>query len=424
MKDFSSDFGRSCSLAPETVVREGEDGTVEDIMKRAAVSGREVTVRGAGRSCNTQTLTRGTVLDNLRDGVTPRFTGEERPTGEEHLVEVPSGITWHELETWLNGHGRANPVLPTYLDLTVGGTLSIGGFGLGSIRFGGQIDHVREIEIVDGTGQTLRCSERENSELFRFALGGVGQVGFIKSAVLRTVPHQATSRVSRIDHSGFSDLVTFMPRVAREPGVRGYFGMYDRNSWYSHVSWTADAAEPEALGPAQPVPDYTMRLHHEVSEHLSPLLHGDSHANLWADYVLDEAGLHRFAATLEELIHVSPLTDTLVSLYALVVRRPEPATPFVFAPTPNAPVLYGIGVFASADRSDRRAISATERVQRRLLETCAEAGGRPYLYGAHTLDAELLRAFYGAPALRRLEELRSRHALDHFNRRAFGGVRP
>ncbi|MER5785943.1 hypothetical protein ABT104_30145 [Streptomyces mobaraensis] len=91
---------------------------------------------------------------------------------------------------------------------------------------------------------------------------------------------------------------------------------------------------------------------------------------------------------------------------------------------PDTAVHYGIGVFASAPRSDGRALSETRRVRRLLLETCAGAGGRPYLYGAHALDADLLRAFYGAPALRRHAELRDRHALTHFDRRAFGGVRP
>ncbi|MGY3204786.1 FAD-binding protein [Streptomyces sp. TE5632] len=418
MREFSSDFGRSSFISPEKVVREGEDGTIEDIMREAAAAGQDMAVRGAGRSCNTQTLTRGTVLDNFRDGATPRFTGEDR------LVEVPSGITWLELEKWLNQHGRANPVLPSYLHLTVGGTLSIGGFGLGSIRSGLQIDQVREIEIVDGTGRTHRCSGRENSELFRFALGGVGQAGFIRTAVLRTISREAAGHVSRVEHSGLLDLVKYLPSVAREPGVRGYFGMYDRTSWYSQVSWAADAAESAAPGQAHPAPDYALLLHREVDQHLSPLLQGETHANLWADYVLDEAGLERFAATLEGLISEPPLTETLISLYFLVVRRPEPAIPFVFAPVLDAPVQYGIGVFASAASSDSRAVSETRQVQRQLLEICAEVGGRPYLYGAHTLDEELLQTFYGAPALRGLEELRVRHELTHFNRRAFGGVRP
>ncbi|MFI2414788.1 FAD-binding protein [Streptomyces sp. NPDC018947] len=416
MREFSSDFGRSRSMSPEKVVREGEDGTIEEIMREAAAAGQDMTVRGAGRSCNTQTLTRGTVLDNFRDGATPRFTGED------HLVEVPSGITWLELESWLNERGRANPVLPSYLRLTVGGTLSVGGFGLGSIRSGLQIDQVREIEIVDGAGRTHRCSGHENSELFRFALGGAGQAGFIRTAVLRTVAREAAVPVSRIEHGGLHDLVKYLPGVAREPGVGGYFGMYDRTSWYSQVSWTADAAEvPEQ---AHPVPDYASLLHQEVEQHLSPLLHGETHANLWADYVLDEAGLERFAAVLEGLMSEPPLTETLISLYFLVVRRPEPAIPFAFAPVLDAPVQYGIGVFASAAGSDTGAVSRTRQVQRQLLEVCAEAGGRPYLYGAHTFDEELLRTFYGAPALRGLEELRVRHGLTHFGRRAFGGVRP
>ncbi|MGK5638775.1 FAD-binding protein [Streptomyces sp. URMC 126] len=414
-REFGSDFGRSRFVPPERVVREGPDGTVGDIMRRAASSGPGLAVRGAGRSCNTQTLTRGTVLHNLPGDAAPRFTGEEG------LVEVPSGMTWYALETWLNRHGRANPVLPSYLDLTVGGTLSVGGFGLGSIRSGLQVDQVREIELVDGTGRALRCSADENAELFRFALGGVGQLGFIGRAVLRTVPYQGTSRVSRVGHDGLRDLVAFMPRAAREPGIAGYFGMYDRTSWYSQVSWAAGAApDPRE----QAVPDYPLRLHREVGDHLAPLLHGETHANLWADYVLDEAGLHAFAAVLEPLLDEPPLSDTLVSLYFLVAERPRPATPFVFAPVLDAPVHYGVGVFASVPRSDERALSATGRVQRHLLETCARAGGRPYLYGAHALDAGLLHTFYGGPALRRLAELRDRHALTHFNRRAFGGVRP
>ncbi|MBC2879662.1 MULTISPECIES: FAD-binding protein [Streptomyces] len=414
-REFGSDFGRSHFIPPAEVVREGPDGTAEDLLRRAAASGRDMAVRGAGRSCNTQTLTRGTVLHTLGGDAAPRFTGTE------DLVEVPSGITWYELETWLNGHGRANPVLPSFLDLTVGGTLSIGGFGLGSVRSGLQIDQVREIELVDGTGRALRCSAGGNAELFRYALGGLGQVGFLRKAVLRTVPYRATSRVSRVAHSGLADLVAFMPDIAREPGVSGYFGMYDRSDWYSQVSWAADAAPRPG---EQPVPDYPVLLHREVGRHLSPLLHGDVHANLWADYVLDEAGLHVFAAALEELLDAYPLTETLISLYFLVIERPRPATPFVFAPVLDTPVHYGVGVFASAPRSDDRAVSGTRRVQRRLLETCASAGGRPYLYGAHAFDADLLHAFYGAPALRRLAELRDRHALTHFNRRAFGGVRP
>lgn len=421
MSTFSSDFGRFISITPEKVVREGEDGDIGALMAEAANSGQDTAVRGVGRSCNTQTLTSGTVLDNYRDNATPRFTGEE------HRVEVPSGTTWFALEKWLNEHGRANPVLPSYLNLTVGGTLSIGGFGHGSLRWGLQIDQVDEIELIDGTGRSLKCSRQENDELFRFALGGLGQVGFIRTAVLRTVPYRAVTPVSRIPHTGISDLAEFMKGVAADPAVSGYFGMYDRASWYSQIALAAEpaqAVEAAEPGTVLPAPDYSLLLHQEVDQHLLPVLQDESRVNLWADYVFDEAGFEGITKTLEELTGESPFADNLISLYFLVIKRPEEATPFVFAPSLDTPVQYGVGVFTTIEKSDSHAVAETRRVLRRLLAACAEAKGRPYLYGYHELDAELLEGFYGAPALRRLESLREEHALTRFNPRAFGGVRP
>ncbi|WP_104818632.1 hypothetical protein [Kitasatospora sp. MMS16-BH015] len=232
------------------------------------------------------------------------------------------------------------------------------------------------------------------------------------------------TRVTRVDHSGLADLVSHLPRVAADPRFEGYFGMYDRQAWYSQLSLAPGAEETGLATPVLPVPGYTVLLHQEVAGHLAPLLGTDTHANLWADYVLDEAGLPAFTAALEKLIAEPGLAQSLVSLYFLVVQRPGPAAPFALAPVLDAPVQYGIGVFASAPVADEELVSATRRAQRRLLEVCAEVGGRPYLYGAHALDRELLHAFYGTPALERLEELRTELALTRFSRRGFGGARP
>ncbi|MCM1967730.1 FAD-binding protein [Streptomyces sp. G1] len=415
---FSRDFGRTSVVAPEAVVREDEGDTVARAMREAAAAGRDATVRGAGRSTNTQTLSPGVVIDNYRPEAVPRFVGDD------HRVEVPSGITWLELEKWLNRHGRSNPVLPSYLDITVGGNLSIGGFGLASCRSGIQSDQVHEIELVDGTGRSLRCSDRENSELFRYALGGLGQVGFIKKVVLRTVPYRPVTRAARIEHTGLADLTEFMRHGVQEPWVSSFFGMYDRAAWYSHVSLTDDAPAP--ADPAQEflVPDYMLFSHGETAKHLHHLLEEDSHANMWVDHVFDEEGFTLFTEKVEGMLDAYPLSETLVALYFLVIRRPESATPFVLAPVVDAPVQYLIGIFTAARTDDSRGISETKRVLRELLEACAEAKGRPYLYGTHDFDTELLERIYGAPALRRLRELREEHALTHFATRAFGDVRP
>ena len=43
--------------------------------------------------------------------------------------------------------------------LSVGGTISTGGFGVTTYNLGLQVDHVQELEVVTGDGQILTCSD-------------------------------------------------------------------------------------------------------------------------------------------------------------------------------------------------------------------------------------------------------------------------
>jgi FAD/FMN-containing dehydrogenase len=71
--------------------------------------------------------------------------------------------------------------------LTVGGTLSVGGTGETSYRFGAQVDHVLELDVVTGAGELVTCSPERNDELFRMVLAGLGQCGIIVRARLRLI---------------------------------------------------------------------------------------------------------------------------------------------------------------------------------------------------------------------------------------------
>ena len=67
--------------------------------------------------------------------------------------------------------------MPEVLTLTVGGTLSVGGTGETSCRFGAQVDHVLELDVVTRRGDLLTCSSSSNAELFHMVLAGLGQCG-------------------------------------------------------------------------------------------------------------------------------------------------------------------------------------------------------------------------------------------------------
>ena len=54
--------------------------------------------------------------------------------------------------------GLTPPVLTDYLNLSVGGTLAVGGVGATTPRYGLQSDNVLEIDVVTGRGEVLTCS--------------------------------------------------------------------------------------------------------------------------------------------------------------------------------------------------------------------------------------------------------------------------
>src|SRR5262249_39503511 len=88
--------------------------------------------------------------------------------------------------------------LTDYLELTVGGTLSVGGLGGASHRCGAQVDQALELEVVAGTGEVVTCSLSRERELFEAALAGLGQCGIIARARLRLVPADTKARVFRL----------------------------------------------------------------------------------------------------------------------------------------------------------------------------------------------------------------------------------
>jgi FAD/FMN-containing dehydrogenase len=56
------------------------------------------------------------------------------------------------------------PVMPDAMMLTVGGTLSVGGIGETSYRYGAQVDNVVELDVVTGAGELVTCSPERNSD--------------------------------------------------------------------------------------------------------------------------------------------------------------------------------------------------------------------------------------------------------------------
>jgi len=172
------DFGRMTKRMPEAVARPKSVKEVSSIVRSAAKEEVPVTIRGGGHSQGGQSLTdHGLVLDTVwLNGVQPLGRG---------LVRAQGGSRWGKVLDALHGTGELPRVLTDTAEVTVGGTLSAGGLGTTSHRYGLQIGQVEQLEVVTGTGESVRCSRTQNADLFDAVRGGQGQFGIITEAWIR-----------------------------------------------------------------------------------------------------------------------------------------------------------------------------------------------------------------------------------------------
>jgi cytokinin dehydrogenase len=171
----SADFGHVVHGRPAAVLR---PGSVSEIVT-ALASGVPVRPRGEGHSTGGQAQQPGGVVLDMRGW------DEVLAVTSSHVV-VQAGARWSSVVAAALPFGVTPPVLTDYLELSVGGTLSVGGIGGMSHQHGFQVDNVTELEVLVPTGTIHVC--RPGDRLFDLVRGGYGEHGIILRATLRVVP--------------------------------------------------------------------------------------------------------------------------------------------------------------------------------------------------------------------------------------------
>ena len=200
----ADDFGHLVHRVPETVLAPATAAGVAAGIASAARDGRTFAPRGQGHS----------TFGRAQTDVAAAMAGL-RGIGavEDDRVTVEAGATWREVLAATLPHGRTPPVLADYLDLSVGGTLAVGGTGPRTYALGAQTDHVLELEVVTGTGEVVRCSA---DRLFDAVRAGLGQVAVITRATLELVPAPSSVRWLRLFYPDLAALLAALRTVAAD----------------------------------------------------------------------------------------------------------------------------------------------------------------------------------------------------------------
>ncbi|MEV6238629.1 FAD-binding protein [Lentzea sp. NPDC051838] len=200
----AQDYGDLVHHRPVAVLRPADVAEISAVLRQNA----PVVPRGAGHSLHGQAQAlNGVVVD-----MTALDTIHEvRPD----RVVVDAGARWSDVLRATLPLGLTPPVLTDYLELTVGGTLSVGGLGGASQHFGAQTDNVLALDVLTSSGDLVTGGPDHP------ALGGRGRNGIIVRATLRLVPAPETVQWHRLHYSSV-ELLTADQRVLVTAGSFDY----------------------------------------------------------------------------------------------------------------------------------------------------------------------------------------------------------
>jgi FAD/FMN-containing dehydrogenase len=210
LKDATGDFGRVVSHQPSAVLRPGSVEDVARMVRFARQHRLKLGPRGQSHTTYGHSQVEAGIALEMGSLATVHSIKEDRAV-------VDAGVRWSTLVHQALALGLTPPILPDYLELSVGGTLSVGGVSASCFQYGAQVDNVLELDVVTGTGERVTCSPTQHRDLFDAVLAGLGQCGIIVRATLRLMP--APTHVRFYD-LGYADLGTQIQDVRKgiEPG--------------------------------------------------------------------------------------------------------------------------------------------------------------------------------------------------------------
>ncbi|MDP8206686.1 MAG: FAD-binding oxidoreductase [Candidatus Electryonea clarkiae] len=189
-----------------------------------------IIARGSGRSYGDASLNSGriTVSSDRLDSVT-EFDDKKG------ILTCETGMTIEDTLKMIVPRGWFLPVVPGTQYPTLGGCFACDVHGKNHHVSGTFSLHTRWIELLTATGETVRCSQRKNKDIFQATAGGLGLTGIITKISINLIPVQSANIYEKLLPS--SNLEKSMNLLSK----------YDEE-WLYSVAWLDCINDRNALG--------------------------------------------------------------------------------------------------------------------------------------------------------------------------------
>jgi len=234
-------------LNPIQVLGVKQPRSVPEIVHLVKTNEGPISIGGGRYSMGGQTASPQALQLDLR-----QFNRVVTFSKEKKEITVEAGITWRQIQEYIDPHNLSLKVMQTYSNFTVGGSLSVNVHGR-YLGLGPIIYTVKSIKIVLADGQLLSASPQENATLFYGAIGGYGALGIIVEATLslddNVKVERITKRMSLEDYHDF-----FFDKIRNDTSIVFhnadiYPGSYDEIQSVSYVRTTKALTVEDRLRP-------------------------------------------------------------------------------------------------------------------------------------------------------------------------------
>ena len=175
-------------LNPVTVQRIVKPITIDEITSQIISTTGPISIGGGRYSQGGQTSYPDSLHFDMRS-----FNKVINFDKEQKVITVQTGITWRDLQTYIDQHDLSVKIMQTYANFTVGGSLSVNVHGR-YIGEGPLVRSVVSLKLILVNGTVITASPMENSALFYGAIGGYGGIALIAEATLKLVPNVKVER--------------------------------------------------------------------------------------------------------------------------------------------------------------------------------------------------------------------------------------
>ncbi|UGY94070.1 D-arabinono-1,4-lactone oxidase [Streptomyces gobiensis] len=228
----------SATARPLRTVAPSTTDALAEVVRRAAEDGLPVKAVGTGHSFTSVATTDGVLIRP------ERLSGVREIDRVAGTVTVAAGTPLLQLNQVLAGAGLSLTNMGDIMEQTVSGAASTGTHGTGrdSASIAAQIEG---LELVLADGSVLRCSRKENADVFAAARVGLGALGVISEITFAIEPVFLLS--AREEPMPYDRVTAEFEQLVAE---NEHFEFY----WFPHTDNCNTKRNNRSLGPAVPLP--------------------------------------------------------------------------------------------------------------------------------------------------------------------------